>query len=163
MSEKDDLREEQGCGRRGNGEHSCGCDGKSSGNGEHSCGCGGDGEHSCRCKNQGNDASDAAEDVFSQDFALPKPTLITLATTIAQQAMVSMGVLPNPMTGKTLFLMNQATHLIDTVELIFEKTAGNRTDDETKILENVLHELRMLFVAASNEKSRRDAAQAAGK
>lgn len=151
MSEKEVLEKKGAC--RCGSEHSCGCGGERSKNGGHSCGCG-------ESSNDAANAGPSAADVFTQDFALPKPSLITLTRTIAQQAMVSMGVLPNPITGKSVFLMNQATHMIDTVELIFEKTAGNRTEDETRIIENALHELRMLFVAASNEKNRRDAEQA---
>jgi len=95
-----------------------------------------------------------------KDVPLPDPTLITLATTLATQAMVSMGVFPNPLTGQTTMYLHQAKHLIDTVELLLNKTAGNRTDEETKTLENVIHELHMLFFAAQNEKNRRDSESA---
>ncbi|MDO4587027.1 MAG: DUF1844 domain-containing protein [Planctomycetia bacterium] len=91
-----------------------------------------------------------------QDVPLPAPNLISLATSLATQAMVSMGIFPNPMTGQSTFLLHQAKHLIDTVQLLFDKTAGNRTDEESKMLENVIHELHMLFIAAQNEKSRRN-------
>ncbi|MDR1959743.1 MAG: DUF1844 domain-containing protein [Planctomycetaceae bacterium] len=97
------------------------------------------------------------KELQKHDVPLPAPTLISLASGIAAQAMVSMGVFPNPMLGKPCMLLNQAKHLVDTVEMLFEKTKGNQTSEETKTLENVLHELRMLFVAAQNEKNRRSA------
>ncbi len=53
-------------------------------------------------------------------------------------------------------MLHQAKHLIDTVELLFEKTNGNRTDEETKTIDSVLHELRMVYVAAKNEWARRE-------
>lgn len=98
---------------------------------------------------------------FDFNAPLPKPTLITIATTFAQQAMVSMGILPNPATGKSVFMMNQAAYFIDAVDLLLEKTEGNRTEAETRTLENVAHELRMLFVEANKEKAKREAEGAA--
>jgi len=71
--------------------------------------------------------------------------------------MVSMGIYPNPGTGKSEFYFHQASHLIDTVDLLIKKTEGNRTDEETRTLTGVLSELQMLYVTAQNEKNRRDA------
>jgi len=98
----------------------------------------------------------AEEELQQQDVPLPEPSLISLVTGLAAQAMVSMGVFPNPATGKNLMLLNQASHLIDTIDLLYEKTIGNRTNEETQKLENVLHELRMIYLAAEKEKHRRD-------
>ena len=95
------------------------------------------------------------EKIQSHDVPLPPPTLVTLTSGLAAQAMVSLGVFPNPATGKSVMLLNQAAHLIDTIHLLHEKTTGNRTDEETRMLENVLHELRMIYLAAQEEKSKR--------
>ncbi len=43
----------------------------------------------------------------------------------------------------------QAKHFIDTVALILEKTQGNRTQEETEMIEEVLHQLRMGYVAVN--------------
>jgi hypothetical protein len=96
------------------------------------------------------------EELQKHDIPLPPPTLITLASGLASQAMVSMGAFPNPLTGKCTMLLNQASHLIDTIALLYEKTQGNRTSEESKTLENVLHELRMIYVAAEKEHKRRN-------
>jgi len=93
----------------------------------------------------------AEEEIQSHDVPLPPPTLVTLASGLAAQAMVSLGVFPNPATGKSVILLNQAAHLIDMMDLLNEKTTGNRTDEETKTLENALHELRMIYLAAQKE------------
>ena len=93
-----------------------------------------------------------------KDVPLPPPSLTMLITTLASQAMVSMGIFPNPATGKSEFYLHQATHLIDTIQLIYDKTAGNRSEEETDTIEKVLNELQMLYVAAANEKKRRDSA-----
>ena len=143
------------------GDHEC-CCGHDHDH-DHECGCGHDGEgHECGC---GHDAKTEKANANSDsdfydamaDYPMPKPSLVTFATTLSQQAMVAMGILPHPLAKKSVFMLNQASYLIDTIELLFEKTAGNRTEEETKTLDNILHDLRMLFIAASNEKKRRDA------
>jgi hypothetical protein len=42
-----------------------------------------------------------------------------------------------------------ARQTIDTLEMLTEKTRGNLTDTESKLLESILYELRMRFVEAS--------------
>ena len=101
-------------------------------------------------ENENNTAEESPKDV-----PLPKPDLQALVSGLAAQAMVSMGIFPNPATGKTAFMFHQAQHLIDTIVMLDEKTKGSQTAAETEDIQNVLHELRMLFVAAQKEKERR--------
>lgn len=108
----------------------------------------------CGCPHSDHDRPEELR--LPKDVPLPAPSLLSVVSSIATQAMVSMGIFPHPLTGKSEFHFYQAQHLIDTVELLFEKTKGNRTDDESEKLEKTLHELRMLFVAAQNEKDRRE-------
>lgn len=147
MSEQNDEMKKEGCCCGGHNGAEGGCCG---GRNEGGCGCGRDGA-------EGGCCGDGKAEDFDFNAPLPKPTLITIATTFAQQAMVSMGILPNPMTGKSVFMMNQAAYFIDAVDLLLEKTEGNRSEMETRTLENVAHELRMLFVEANKEKARREA------
>ncbi len=42
-----------------------------------------------------------------------------------------------------------ARQTIDTLEMLTEKTRGNLTETESKLLESILYELRMKFVEAS--------------
>jgi hypothetical protein len=87
-----------------------------------------------------------------QDVPLPEPTLTALVSGLATQTMISLGIFPNPINGSTNILLHQGKHLIETIALLDEKTKGNQTEEEIKMLANVLHELRMIFVAAQNEK-----------
>lgn len=90
------------------------------------------------------------------DVPLPDPTLMSLISGLASQVMLSLGAFPNPITGKSTIMLHQAKHLIDTIAMLFEKTAGNQTDEEKQKIDALLHELRMIFVAAQNEKKRRE-------
>jgi len=78
---------------------------------------------------------------------LPPPSLALLATSVATQAMVSLGLVPHPISGKTEVQLDQAKHSIDLLEVLQQKTEGNRTAEETAMLDHLLHELRMGYVA----------------
>jgi hypothetical protein len=91
-----------------------------------------------------------------QDIPLPEPSLLTLVTGLAAQAMVSLGIFPNPIDGQTRILLHQGKHFIDTIAMLFEKTSGHQTPEETETFEHVLHELRMIYVAAQTEKAKRE-------
>lgn len=80
---------------------------------------------------------------------LPPASLELLATTLAMQAMVSLGLIPNPITQKAEVQLDQAKHFIDTLQMLYEKTQGNRTEEETAALDNFLLELRMAYVAVA--------------
>jgi hypothetical protein len=83
----------------------------------------------------------------SLDYKLPPPTLSFLITTLGTQAMVALGEVPNPITGKLERLPQQAKHFIDTLAMLEEKTEGNRAPEESAILRSLLHQLRMAYVA----------------
>lgn len=104
-----------------------------------------------------SDGADNIQGKEPQDVPLPDPTLLSLVSGLAAQAMISMGIFPNPASGKVSMLLNQAQHLIGTIAMLDEKTKGNQSDEETKTISNALHELRMIFVAAQKEKVRQDA------
>jgi hypothetical protein len=89
-------------------------------------------------------ASAAAE---TRDYPLPPPSLAFLITTLGTQAMVALGEVPNPISGKLERLPKQAKHFIDTLAMLEEKTAGNRTPEESALLDSLLHQLRMAYVA----------------
>jgi hypothetical protein len=53
----------------------------------------------------------------------------------------------NPMTDKKEEDLPQAKFIIDTLGMLQEKTKGNLTPEESKLLENMLYELRTQYVA----------------
>ena len=78
---------------------------------------------------------------------LPPPSLELLASTLAMQAMVSLGLVPHPASGKAEFRADEAQHLIDMIQMLRDKTEGNRTAEETAAFDHLLHELRLGYVA----------------
>jgi hypothetical protein len=77
---------------------------------------------------------------------IPPASFAILVSTLATQAMLSMGKAPNPVTNKTEVNADLAKHFIDTLGMLEEKTKGNLSKEEAGMLEAVLHELRMAFV-----------------
>ncbi len=78
---------------------------------------------------------------------LPPASFDTLVEMLASQAMVFLGLHPDPLQKKPMVRLNFARHYIDTLSLLEDKTKGNLTADEAAFLEHVLHDLRMAFVA----------------
>jgi hypothetical protein len=66
------------------------------------------------------------------------------------QAMMAMGKLANPMTGKVDREMQGAQFMIDLLEMIEERTRGNLTDDESRMIATTLRDLRLNYVAEMN-------------
>lgn len=83
---------------------------------------------------------------------LPPPDLIFLAGTLYMQGMIGLGVMPNPVSGKAEASLEHAKHGIDSLDVLWSKTAGNRTDEESGVMEQMLHELRMAYLAAVEKK-----------
>jgi hypothetical protein len=85
---------------------------------------------------------------------LPPPSFSLLVATLGSQAMVSLGQVPNPLDGKTEVRLDLAKHAIEMLAILEQKSKGNLDADEAKMLEAVLHQLRMAFVAANTHPQR---------
>ena len=102
---------------------------------------------------QRQEEKSASDGQAEPDAPLPPPSLEVLAGSLGMQAMVAMGLLPNPLSGKPEVRLNQAKHFIDTIAMLEEKTEGNRTPEETAVTSDLLHELRMGYVAVQKKQA----------
>jgi hypothetical protein len=68
----------------------------------------------------------------------------------AQNAALFLGQIPNPRTGEAEVNLDLARMFIDQLAMIQEKTRGNLTGEEAKVLSNALSNLQMAFVEASS-------------
>lgn len=66
-----------------------------------------------------------------------------------QWTMVSLGKIQNPMTGELSRDLEQARFSIDLLAMLEEKTKGNLSDREARLLAQVLTNLRLNFVEES--------------
>lgn len=86
-----------------------------------------------------------------EPLPLPPATLEVLVTSLATQAMMALGFMPHPVSGKTEVQVDQAKHFIDTLGMLEEKTEGNRTPEESTLMERLLHELRLGYVSTQQQ------------
>jgi hypothetical protein len=86
-----------------------------------------------------------------QAARLPEPSFATLISMLSTQAMVALGLLPNPMTKKAEKELPVARYFIDLIGVLEKKTAGNLDREEAAALDETLHTLRMAFVQRSKE------------
>ncbi len=66
------------------------------------------------------------------------------------QGLVLLGEVPNPYTNKKEEDVEAARHTIDILSMLEQKTKNNLSNDEQQLLESVLYELRMKFMAKTN-------------
>jgi hypothetical protein len=86
------------------------------------------------------------EPVSSREDTLRFLDMVSL---FGSQAMMALGKLANPATGKAEKNLDAARLFIDMLEMIERKTRGNLTGDEAKVLHSSLADLRIMFVEES--------------
>ena len=77
---------------------------------------------------------------------LPEATFRGFLSGLAGQTLIHLGLVPNPISKKPEPDPEQAKYTIDLMQILKDKTEGNRTDEETQYLETVLYDLRMRYV-----------------
>ena len=80
------------------------------------------------------------------DGPMPEVTFSTFIISLASSALVHLGEVPNPETGGTETNLPLAKHSIDVLEMLRAKTENGLEEQERKLLESILYELRMKFV-----------------
>jgi hypothetical protein len=70
----------------------------------------------------------------------------TFLVSLASSALIHLGVAPDPDTGKTDASLPHAKQTIDLLSLLQQKTSGNLTPDESRLLQDLLRDLRLRFV-----------------
>jgi len=99
-------------------------------------------------------AEDQKDTVGSREDTLRFLDMVGL---FGSQAMICLGKLANPMTGKAEKNLPAARLFIDTLEMLERKTQGNLTADETKVLHATLTDLRLMYVEESKQPEERGA------
>src|SRR5207237_3777940 len=90
-------------------------------------------------------------DSMSEEKKGPTLDFNALVLSLGSSVIVHLGEAPDPTTGqkreKPEFAMAQQS--IDLLAMLQEKTRGNLTPDEARFLDNMLYDLRMLYVQVS--------------
>ena len=109
-----------------------------------------------RFDSEGHERPDAPpkepkEEPKEEARSLPPMDFSTFMLSLATSAQVHLGVVPNPATGKQERRLPLAKETIDLIGLLKEKTQGNLSDEEARLIERALYDLRMMYVEMSEK------------
>ena len=99
----------------------------------------------------GFDREAQAEEEFDEGPA----NFATLVSYLSTTAMFQLGLLPGPGGERIPADFANARRTIDLLEVLQQKTQGNLTEDEVRMLQEVLYELRLSFVETSQRQTRK--------
>lgn len=84
--------------------------------------------------------------------ALPEASFLNFSNMLAVEAAMHLGLIQNPGEESPHIDLESGRHLIDMLGMLQTKTRGNLTAEEDNLLENILADLRMQFVAISKRR-----------
>jgi hypothetical protein len=94
-----------------------------------------------------------AEDRNSSDLGekagrkkMPPVEFSGFVVSLAQTTLMQLGEIPDPESGQSVRNIAQAKYSIDLIDLLVEKTRGNLTEDESRLIVQVQKDLKLKFV-----------------
>jgi hypothetical protein len=70
----------------------------------------------------------------------------TFIISLTTSMLVNLGELPDPVTNQKCVNFGLARQTVRIIEILKEKTRGNLTEEEERLIESVLYDLRMKYV-----------------
>jgi hypothetical protein len=99
------------------------------------------------------EAGAAAQEAFKKsareaqdEMPLPEITFASFLISLSSSAFIHLGDIPDPVTGETKKDLSLAKQTIDLLGLLREKTRNNLQEDEERLFDHLLYDLRMRFV-----------------
>jgi len=77
---------------------------------------------------------------------LPQINFSTFILSLNSSALVHLGLETDPSTGSRVANLPLAKQTIDILAMLAEKTSGNLSNDEQRLLTNIVYELRLMYV-----------------
>jgi len=82
------------------------------------------------------------------DGAMPEIDFGTFVMSLATSVLVHLGEVKHPESSRDEANLPLAKQTIDILGMLRDKTRGNLTQEESQLIENLLYDLRMKYVAA---------------
>ena len=89
-------------------------------------------------------AAEVAE--AAQETPLPEITFSSFVFSLSSSALVSLGAIPDPNTGKMEKNLPMAKQTIDLLAILRDKIRNNLTHEEEILFDHLLYDLRMVYV-----------------
>jgi hypothetical protein len=84
----------------------------------------------------------------SQQEPLPEINFSAFVISLSTQALMNLGEIANPISGKVETDVPVAKQMIDILGMLKDKTRGNLNASEDRLMEDILFDLRMKYVEA---------------
>ena len=94
----------------------------------------------------GNDSEVSSPFLAEEAAGDEEMSFETLIFSLSTSALLQLGMAPNPETGKLDADLPAAKQTIDILEILREKTKGNLSQDESGLLEECIHDLKLSYV-----------------
>jgi len=82
---------------------------------------------------------------------LPEPEFRVFVAGLYTQTLMALGEVENPLTHKSEQNLREAQYVIDTIDMLKQKTRGNLSPEEDSYLVSLLHDLRMRYVRVAKQ------------
>ena len=92
------------------------------------------------------DQAQASAEGEEESAQFPEINFPTFVASLNASALVHLGVIEDPATGSKSKNLPMAKQTIDILSMLEDKTKGNLTPDEKNMLQNILYDLRILYV-----------------
>jgi len=87
----------------------------------------------------------------AQTRELPPVNFATFVISLSSSVLIHMGLVEDPMSGQVNRDLALARQTIDILGMLQEKTRGNLSEEEGRLMESILYDLRMHFVEESRK------------
>jgi hypothetical protein len=81
--------------------------------------------------------------------AMPQVSFSTFILSLASTALVQLGEVPNPESGQIEQNLALGKHTIDVLDMLRSKTKAGLDNEEQRLIDGILYELRMKYVLKS--------------
>jgi hypothetical protein len=88
-------------------------------------------------------------DASAQEGPLPEIDFTSFIFSLSTSALIQLGEIQDPFTQKLVRNLPLAKQTIDLIGMLKEKTKGNLTPEEERVIEYVLYDMRMRYVKAA--------------
>ncbi len=89
----------------------------------------------------------------ASEQGLPEARFDLFLSGLAMDALIALGDMPHPGTRKQSVNLVHARYLVDLLGVLEEKTRGNLTADEERLMKDTLYQLRMRYLAKSERRA----------
>ena len=83
---------------------------------------------------------------LDDEKTMPQVTFSTFILSLASTALVQLGEVPNPESGQIEQNLALGKHTIDVLDMLRSKTQSCLDNEEKRLLDGILYELRMKYV-----------------